>query len=108
MKSLAKPSKSEMTKFEKLGCYLKDKRIEAGLTQKNVSETFGFKTPQFISNIESGKAGPPETLLNKLIDLYKITSVDEVIDIIYVSEQALLQMKMKSLKKSLLKTGTRG
>lgn len=38
---------------------LKELREKAGLTQAELAEKFGYSTPQFISNIERGRAMLP-------------------------------------------------
>lgn len=52
--------------------YLKQKRRDAGLTQKAVSAKFGFSSPQFVSNWERGLALPPIYVMKELIPLYEI------------------------------------
>lgn len=39
----------------RFGEFLKQKRIEAGISQAKISDALGFTTPQYISNIERGK-----------------------------------------------------
>ena len=52
--------------------WLKEKRREAGYTQRQVSDQLGYTSPQFISNIERGMASPPIAVLVKLSELYSI------------------------------------
>jgi transcriptional regulator with XRE-family HTH domain len=58
------------------GKYLKDKRVEAGLTQIEVSQYCGFGNSQFISNIERGCCWPPMDSLRKMAELYDIEPMD--------------------------------
>lgn len=59
-------------KYVQIGRYLKEKRIEAGYTQQEVSSWFNYSTKQFLSNIENGRAGPPKEMLKTLVFRYKI------------------------------------
>ena len=63
-----------------LSDFLKDKRMAAGLSQRDVADKLGYSTPQFISNWERGVSHPPISALKKLGDLYKI-SADELFEI---------------------------
>ena len=59
-----------------LGKFLKEKRIEAGLSQKEVSDKMGWKTYQMVSNNERGMSNPPMKSISKLAKLYKIEESD--------------------------------
>ena len=59
-----------------LGKFLKEKRIEAGLSQKEVSDKMGWKTYQMVSNNERGMSNPPMKSISKLAKLYKIEASD--------------------------------
>lgn len=63
-----------------LSDFLKEKRIAAGLSQRDVADKLGYSTPQFISNWERGVSHPPISALKKLGDLYKI-SAEELFEI---------------------------
>lgn len=89
------------SRFAKLGQFLKEKRVASGYTQKEVAKILGHKTPQFISNIEKGRAGPPEQVLNVLVKLYQINDLNKLVDIIYSSEEAELKLRLKTLKQKL-------
>lgn len=65
-----------MLPSKELGLFLKNRRVGADLTQRQVSETLGYTTPQFISNQERGISAPPVDAMKKLIDLYGIQGVD--------------------------------
>ena len=49
---------------------LKQKRIRAGLSQRDVSDALGYSTPQFISNWERGISTPPMDAIPKLAEIY--------------------------------------
>ncbi len=64
-------------KFQaELGNYLKEKRVEANLTQGQIAETLGLESPQFISNIERGKCAIPMHIMRCLVKEYKIDKND--------------------------------
>lgn len=81
--------------------YVKQKREDAGLSQKQVAEQLGYSTPQFISNWERGISMPPIKSVKKLADIYQ-TSVEEIFNLLL--EDTLLQVTndfKKKLKKIL-------
>lgn len=59
-----------------LADFLKQKRVTAGLSQRDVADKLGYSTPQFISNWERGVSHPPISALKKLGELYKISAED--------------------------------
>lgn len=61
-----------MKKKNSLSAFLKDKRVEAGLTQSEVAKKLGYSSPQFISNWERGLANPPVFILRDLTKMYKV------------------------------------
>ncbi|UXR64525.1 helix-turn-helix domain-containing protein [Bdellovibrio bacteriovorus] len=61
------------------GKYLKDKRTALGLSQKDVSQSLGYTTPQFVSNWERGHSYPPVRIIRKLAEIYRI-SADELFE----------------------------
>lgn len=68
-KALLKPIKE-------FGKFLREKRVEANLTQKEVSKHCGFANAQFISNIERGCCWPPMDSLKRMAELYDIDPRD--------------------------------
>lgn len=56
-----------------IGKFIKKRRKELKLTQNEISEKLGFKTCQFISNIERGVASIPP---NRVEDFAKILQVN--------------------------------
>ncbi len=75
---------------QSLGNYLKEKRIESGLTQSEVAKKLGYSTPQFISNFERGLCSPPLKNLKILVRLYKIDAA-ELMDLIMEEQENILQ-----------------
>lgn len=69
------------TKKRNLNLFLRDARIQAGLSQKDVSDKLGYSSAQFVSNWERGLATPPGRTLRKLSQIYKIKA-DELYSIL--------------------------
>jgi transcriptional regulator with XRE-family HTH domain len=86
-----------------LGHFLQEARVKARLSQKEVSDNFGYKSAQVISDWERGVRSPPANVLRKLVKLYRVP-LDKFFDIILEEKTSILE---KKLRKSLgLKTGT--
>lgn len=73
--------------------YLRQKRLESGLSQLDVARELGYSSPQFVSNWERGLVSPPLETISVLIDLYKI-SPSEVIDRILEETRVHLQASL--------------
>lgn len=52
--------------------FLKEKRLQARLSQGDVSKKLGYTSPQFVSNWERGLSSPPVTTLKKLAGIYGV------------------------------------
>lgn len=76
--------------------YLKDSRIAAGLSQRDVSEKLGYTTSQFISNWERGLSTPPTKAVKKLAELYNL-SIEEFLDLLL--QETLHQVTLDFKKK---------
>ncbi len=61
-----------MLRGQDLASFLKEIRKNAGLSQKEVADTLGYKSSQFVSNWERGLSSPPLTTLRRLARLYRI------------------------------------
>ena len=59
--------------MNKLGLFLKQKRLQRRLSQRDVSDFMGYSTPQFISNLERGRANLP---MNQLKKFQQVLGVD--------------------------------
>lgn len=81
---------------DKVGNYLRNKRREAGLTQIEVSDHFGYASSQFISNIERGISAPPSAIMKALVKLYNI-SKNEFLDLL-VEEYKRFLKKILGIK----------
>lgn len=64
-------------KYSVFGVFLKQKRVEAGLSQKEVADKLNYGSGQFISDWERGLANPPLKVVRKLAKMYSVT--DDVI-----------------------------
>lgn len=76
------------------GNFLQQKRKEAGLSQRDVSDKLGYSTPQFISNWERGVSNPPVNALKKLGAIYK-TSPEKMFEEFLENEKAQLERDLK-------------
>lgn len=74
--------------------YLRQKRLDSGLSQLDVARELGYSSPQFVSNWERGLVSPPLETISVLIDLYKI-SPGEVIDRILDETREHLESNLK-------------
>jgi len=52
--------------------YLKESRLNSGLSQGKVAKELGYTSAQFISNWERGLSEPPLKTLRQLTELYGI------------------------------------
>lgn len=79
-----------------LAKFLKEKRENAGLSQKQVSDKLGYTTPQFVSNWERGVSSPPLKTLKKIGELYHV-SADDLFKVTLEStiQQVTMDLKRK-------------
>lgn len=78
-----------------LNDYLRQKRLDAGLSQLDVARVLGYASPQFVSNWERGLVSPPLETIAVLIDLYKIPA-NEVVNKILAETRAYLESHLVS------------
>lgn len=99
MNTKKRPARAYQLKrdYEDFGRYLADKRTAAGLTQRQVADTLGYSSAQFISNFERGIATPPLPKLKKLISIYKM-SLDTTLDLIISCERARISAALSGTK----------
>jgi transcriptional regulator with XRE-family HTH domain len=76
--------------------FLKEKREQAGLSQKQVADKLGYTTPQFVSNWERGVSSPPLKTLKKIGEMYHV-SADELFRITLDTtiQQVTIDLKRK-------------
>lgn len=85
--------------YAAFGKFLRDKRVEMGLKQTDVSQALSY-TPQFICNWEKGKSMPPFDKLYLLSKLYKINPEILISRILEIQEESLrshFKLKKKAL-----------
>jgi transcriptional regulator with XRE-family HTH domain len=80
--------------YEELGEFLREQRVKAGLTQRDVSVALGYSSAQFISNFERGIAAPPLKKMKILARLYKMP-IDQVVNLVIDAERAILTEALK-------------
>jgi transcriptional regulator with XRE-family HTH domain len=68
--------------------------MQKGLTQKDVSDAFGFTTSQFISNLELAKSPPPPQVLKKLVKMYGMR-MDEVLKVVVKEEESFWRSQLR-------------
>ena len=64
--------KTQDSKFHTFGPTFKKMRETAGLSQQKVADALGYKTGQFLSNLERGRAAPPVSAIAALSFLYSV------------------------------------
>lgn len=82
-----------------LSDYLRQKRVDSGLSQLDVAKVLGYSSPQFVSNWERGLVSPPLETIAVLIELYKIQPA-EVIEKIMGETQEYLMSQLNKRKKT--------
>lgn len=82
-----------------LNDYLRQKRVDSGLSQLDVARELGYSSPQFVSNWERGLVSPPLETIAVLIDLYKIPA-NEVVSKILEETRDYLEANLGKKKKS--------
>ena len=82
-----------------LSDYLRQKRLDSGLSQLDVAKVLGYSSPQFVSNWERGLVSPPLETIAVLIDLYRI-SPGEVVERILGETREYLESHLGKRKKS--------
>lgn len=93
--------------YTEVGEYLKQLRLEAGLTQRDVSIALGYSSAQFISNFERGIAVPPLKKLKILQKLFRM-NIGRLIELTLAAEKAIMIKVLESRKKSSLVMAPRG
>ncbi len=88
-----------MTNGTAFSRYIKQKRMDADLSQKDVAEKLGYSSPQFISNWERGLSTPPIKTVKKIAELYDV-SIEEFSNLLL---QDTLQQVTADFKKKFKK-----
>ncbi len=82
-----------MLGYRKLGLFLKEKRVEAGLTQPALAEKLGEVHSQFVSNWERGLCAPPSHAFQRLISVLSL-SRDELVKVMVADYQTEVEYKV--------------
>lgn len=78
----------------KLAQFLKEKRTQSGLSQKDVATKLGYSTSQFISNWERGISQPPINTLRTLANMYKVTA-EQMFNVLLEETMVQVQADLK-------------
>ena len=80
----------------KLALFLKEKRTQSGLSQKDVATKLGYSTSQFISNWERGISQPPINTLRTLATMYNV-GAEQMFNVLL--EETMIQVQADLKKK---------
>ncbi|OFZ31804.1 MAG: transcriptional regulator [Bdellovibrionales bacterium RIFCSPHIGHO2_01_FULL_40_29] len=80
--------------LNKLAKFLKEKRTQANLSQKDVATKLGYSTSQFISNWERGISQPPIHTLRTLAQMYAV-SPDQMFQVLLSTTIDQVQEELK-------------
>ena len=83
-----------------LGEFLKEKRVEADLSQKFVSDKLKLTNAQFVSNIERGVCPVPFNVLDSLCQIYKINP-KEIITRYLDMQKVMIENELRKTKTKL-------
>lgn len=87
-----------MGRFEHLSVFLKQKRLDSGLSRTELAESLGKVHSQFVTNWELGLCAPPNHKLDKLITVLKIDRA-ELVDIMLKDSLVEIEEKLAPPKK---------
>ena len=76
-----------------LAGFLRESRIKAGLSQKDVADRLGYSTAQFISNWERGLSSPPVDTLKRLTEILNAKPKD-LVNIILLENKKELEKNL--------------
>jgi transcriptional regulator with XRE-family HTH domain len=80
----------------KLAQFLKEKRTQSSLSQKEVATKLGYSTSQFISNWERGISQPPINTLRTLANMYNVAA-EQMFNVLL--EETMIQVEADLKKK---------
>ncbi len=78
----------------KLAQFLKEKRSQSGLSQKDVASKLGYSTSQFISNWERGISQPPIHTLRTLALMYNVAA-EQMFNVLLENTMVQVQEDLK-------------
>lgn len=85
--------------FQNLGSYLKEKRVSAGITQSELSQSLKVHV-QFVSNWERGLCAPPSHCFHRLIDVLELNREHIVTAMVLDSKRTIEAKVFKKKKKA--------
>lgn len=83
--------------FQNLGQYLKQKRLDEGFTQTQLSQSLKVHV-QFVSNWERGLCAPPSHCFHKLIDVLRLNR-EHVVNAMVQDSKRVIEAKVFKKKK---------
>lgn len=83
-----------MKNDNKLAFFLKEKRSQSGLSQKDVATKLGYSTSQFISNWERGISQPPIHTLRTLAQMYNV-GAEQMFQVLLENTMIQVQEELK-------------
>lgn len=86
-----------MREFSNLGNFLKNKRIERNLTQRELADALTDVHSQFVSNWERGLCAPPSHCFQDLIELLKINR-EALVNVMLEDSKATIEAKVYKKK----------
>lgn len=81
-----------MNHFSSMGRFLKNKRVDSGLTQSELADKLVLSS-QMVSNWERGLCAPPSNCIKKLTKILSIDSED-MLRLFLSSKEQLLRMSL--------------
>lgn len=74
-----------------IGTYLRNARIERGLTQAQAATKLGYGSPQYISNIERGACVVPKGLVRQMAKLYRMNKAELVRTVVRIERDKWME-----------------
>lgn len=90
--------KAVQKRREQFGKFLAEKRKDAGLSQKDLSQILGYTSPQFVSNWERGLATPPIDKVKKICEVLYIPPSRIMDEFIKLTEVEVMSAFGKTVK----------
>lgn len=94
-----------MKAYFHLGKFLRQKRIQCGLSQVELAKALNINVSQFVSNWERGVCAPPGNSLQALIKILKIKKEDLVV-VMLDDCRTMIESKIRLKRKSSRKNGS--
>lgn len=79
-----------------IGAFIRKARLDAGLCQRELAETFGYSSGQFVSNWERGISLPPLQILPKLAASLSLTG-ESLVALFYKYDRTQLERRREAL-----------